>query len=81
MLNVVGFNNLEELVSSTVPKNIRLSKPLKLENPLSESEAYAKLHGMMKKNKVLKSFIGVGYYETLLPAVIQRNVSYFSFLS
>lgn len=75
MLEVVGFNNLEELIGSTVPTSIRLPKPLTLEAPLSETEALVKLKGIMSKNKVYKSFIGVGYYETALPGVILRNVS------
>ncbi len=75
MLDTVGFNSLDDLVSATVPNSIRLDHSLKLEAPLSESEALNKLKSIMSKNKVLKSFIGMGYYETLLPGVIQRNVS------
>jgi glycine dehydrogenase len=74
MLNTLGFTSLDDLVASTVPNAIKLDKRLKLDEPLSESEAYNKLKGIMGKNKVLKSFIGMGYYETLTPAVIQRNV-------
>jgi glycine dehydrogenase len=74
MLDTVGFSSLDDLVASTVPKAIKLDKHLKLDEPLSESEAYHKLKGIMSKNKVLKSFIGMGYYETLTPAVIQRNI-------
>lgn len=77
MLEVVGFNHLDDLIDSTVPTSIRLPKPLTLEEPLSETEALSKLKGIMSKNKVYKSFIGVGYYETVLPAVILRNVSQF----
>lgn len=54
---------------------IRNPKSLKLDAPLSESEALAKLKSIMSKNKVLKSFIGMGYYETLVPGVILRNAS------
>jgi hypothetical protein len=75
MLQKVGFNSLDELVSSTVPKIIRLPKNLSMDEPLSETQALAKLKGIMSKNKVLKSFIGTGYYETLTPGVILRNVS------
>ncbi len=75
MLDTVGFNSLDDLVSATVPNSIRLDQSLKLDAPLSESEALNKLKSIMSKNKVLKSFIGMGYYETLLPGVIQRNVS------
>lgn len=65
---------MEELVSSTVPNQIRLPKPLNLDEPLSETEALNKLKGIMSKNKVLKNFIGMGFYETLTPGVILRNV-------
>lgn len=75
MLEVLGFNTLDELIASTVPQSIRLQKPLALDEPLSESEALNKLKSIMSKNKVNKSFIGMGYYETLLPGVIQRNVN------
>lgn len=75
MLEKVGFNSLAELIDSTVPRSIRLNGNLSLDDPLSESEALAKLKGIMSKNKVLKSFIGAGYYETITPGVILRNVS------
>lgn len=74
MLEVVGFNSLDDLVASTVPSSIRLPEKLNLDAPLSETEALQKLKGIMGKNKVLKSFIGMGYYETQTPGVILRNV-------
>jgi len=74
MLTKLGFDSLESLVASTVPEQIRLPKKLNLDPPLSESEALAKLKKIMSKNKVLKSFIGTGYYETITPNVILRNV-------
>lgn len=74
MLQKVGFSSLEELIDSTVPKSIRLNKNLTLDAPLSESEALSKLKSIMYKNEVKKSFIGMGYYETLTPGVILRNV-------
>ena len=75
MLEAVGFNSLEELVDSAVPTNIRRPKRLQMDPPMSESEALGRMKAIMSKNKVLKSFIGVGYYETLLPHPILRNVS------
>ena len=74
MLDKVGFDSLESLIDSTVPPQIRLPKKLVLDAPLSESEALSKLKKIMSKNKVLKSFIGTGYYETITPPVILRNV-------
>jgi len=74
MLTRLGFSSLDELVGATVPKQIRLPKPLSMEKPMSESEALLTLKKMMGKNQVKKSFIGVGYYETITPPVIQRNI-------
>lgn len=74
MLDTLGFSKIEDLVQSTVPESIRLRQPLKLDNPLSETEALNKLKGIMSKNKVYKSFIGMGFYETVVPGVILRNV-------
>jgi len=74
MLERVGFTSLDDLIDSAVPASIRLHKSLSMDVPMSESEALAKLKSIMTKNKVLKSFIGMGYYETLTPSVILRNV-------
>lgn len=74
LLDKVGFPTMEDLVSSTIPSAIRMP-PLEMDEPLSESQALAKLKGIMSKNKVLKSFIGTGFYETQTPGVILRNVS------
>lgn len=74
MLQKLGFQSLDELVASTVPQSIRLTKDVELDAPKSETEALAHLKGVMSKNKVLKSFIGMGYYETITPGVILRNV-------
>ena len=74
MLDEIGFSSLDKLIDSTVPSSIRLPQKLKLNEPMSESEALNTLKKMMNKNKVLKSFIGLGYYETHTPSVILRNV-------
>lgn len=74
MLTKLGFKDMESLIDATLPPQIRLSKKLSLDAPLSETEALASLKRIMSKNKVLKSFIGAGYYETIVPGVIQRNV-------
>src|SRR5438270_1147175 len=74
MLRAVGFENLDALIDATVPKNIRLDRPLNLPEALSENEALAELRAIAKKNKVLKSFIGAGYYDCNTPPVIQRNI-------
>lgn len=74
MLKVVGFESLDALMTSTIPNDIRLQTDLALDQALSETEALQAMKTMMSKNKVLKSFIGMGYYETLTPQVITRNI-------
>src|SRR5579864_8150567 len=74
MLHAVGFDNLDALIDATVPKNIRLNRPLNLPAAKSEAEALAELRGISTKNKVAKSFIGMGYSDCVTPPVIQRNI-------
>ena len=74
MLEVIGVASLEELADKTVPENIRIREPLKLDDSCSEREALETLRGIADKNIVNKSFIGQGYYDTIVPSVIQRNV-------
>src|SRR4051812_9257097 len=74
MLSELGCENLEELIDATVPKDIRLDRPLGLAEAKSEAEALAELRSIAKKNTVTRSFIGAGYYDTITPPVIQRNI-------
>jgi len=74
MLKVVGVGSIDELIVETVPDNIRLQSPLDLDRPLSEQEYIEHIHQLASKNKVYKSFIGMGYHPSNLPAVIQRNI-------
>ncbi len=74
MLAVLGHKNLDELIDAAVPKQIRLGKNLKLPAAKSEFEALAELRRVAGENKVFRSFIGQGYYDTITPPVIQRNV-------
>ena len=78
MLKTIGFESLDELVTSTVPANIRLEEPMELGShtsaAMSETEALALLRSMADKNQVLKSLIGQGYHETHTPYVILRNM-------
>jgi len=64
MLHTCGFKTLDEMTDAAVPKHIRLTAPVDLEPAKSESEALAELKVIAAKNKVLKSLIGMGYYET-----------------
>jgi len=74
MLAVLNVDSLEQLVANTVPAAIALQKPLALAAPMTESAALAKLKAMARKNKPTRSFIGLGYYDTITPNVILRNV-------
>jgi glycine dehydrogenase len=74
MLKTVGAESLDDLVSQTVPPDILRREPLVLPKPASESEAIAELRGIAAKNRVLRTFIGRGYYGCHTPAVIQRNI-------
>jgi glycine dehydrogenase len=74
MLAQVGFKNLDELIDAAVPKNIRLGKSLNLPAALGEHAALAELKKIASQNQVCRSFIGMGYYDCITPAVIQRNV-------
>jgi glycine dehydrogenase len=75
MLAFLGFDSMEDMVAATVPPSIRLPAELDLETEgLGEQEALKKLKGIMSKNKVARSFIGQGYYETVVPEVIKRNM-------
>lgn len=74
MLSVIGVNSVEELISQTVPENIRLKSPLNLPAPKGESEYLHHLKQTASKNKIFKSYIGQGYYGVIVPGVIQRNV-------
>lgn len=74
MLDAIGFSSMESLLESTIPPQIKLDNILKLDNPMGETEAINHLQSIMKQNKVLKSFIGMGYCETKIPYVILRNV-------
>jgi glycine dehydrogenase len=74
MLDVLGISSIEELIDRTVPAAIRLNRSLQLPEALSESAALAKLKAIASKNQVFRSFIGMGYYNCLTPAVILRNI-------
>ena len=74
MLKVIGVQSLDELIDQTVPSNIQLEKPLNLPNGLTEREYYRKILKLAKKNKVFNTYIGMGWYDTITPAVILRNI-------
>jgi glycine dehydrogenase len=74
MLSVIGCASLEELVDQTVPAAIRMDKPLEIGEARGEFELLEELRGIAGQNKVYRSMIGMGYYDTITPPVIQRNI-------
>jgi len=74
MLATLGYASLADLMSTAVPSGIRLQTPLKLPAGLSEREALEKLRAIAQQNQVWRSYLGLGYANTLTPAVIQRNI-------
>ncbi|WP_108866639.1 aminomethyl-transferring glycine dehydrogenase [Aquimarina aquimarini] len=74
MLNTIKADSIEQLIYETVPDDILLQKPLNLASALSEQEYSAHIQKLSSKNKVFKTYIGLGYHEACLPAVIQRNI-------
>ncbi|MDB5171401.1 MAG: gcvP, partial [Phycisphaerales bacterium] len=74
MLALLGVDSLDELVEQTVPAAIRLKKPLNIGEPRGEFELLQELKQIASKNKVFRSFLGMGYYDTITPPVIQRNI-------
>ncbi len=74
MLAVLGYPSLDALIDATVPANIRFKRALALPPAMSEQDALAAFRGLLSPNEVWRSFIGLGYSTTHVPAVIQRNV-------
>jgi len=74
MLEKIGVSSINELVDKTIPAHIRLNRELSISRALTEEEYLHHITEMANKNKLFKSFIGLGYYETTVPSVILRNV-------
>ena len=74
MLRTIGAPSVDALIDQTIPKQIRVKKPLALPPAKTESETLAELKAIASQNQVFKSFIGAGYYDTLTPGVILRNI-------
>jgi len=74
MLEILGLSSLDELVDRTIPAQIRLKQPLRLEEPQTEHAVLTRLREMASQNKVFRSYIGMGYYDCITPPVIQRNI-------
>ena len=74
MLKTIGVNSLDELIDQTIPANIRLKEPLNLPEAMTEREFAEHIAELASKNEVFTSYIGMGWYDTICPAPIQRNV-------
>ncbi|MGB9094025.1 MAG: aminomethyl-transferring glycine dehydrogenase subunit GcvPA, partial [Gallionella sp.] len=74
MLKKIGASSVDELIAQTVPAEIRLKQPLNLPAGMSEYQYHKHLRGIAAKNKLFSTYIGLGYYNTIVPAVIQRNI-------
>jgi glycine dehydrogenase len=74
MLKTISVDSLDQLIYETIPDDIRLKKTLDLEPPMSEHKFLAHLEELSKKNKVFRTYIGLGFHESLTPSVIKRNI-------
>ena len=74
MLKEIGLPSMEELIDKTIPANIRLQAELNIPNPISEFEYLKELREVAKKNKIFINYIGQGYYDTIVPGPILRNL-------
>ena len=74
MLKTIGVKSIDELIDKTIPKQIRFEKKIKLPEGMNEFEYLNHIKAIASKNKVFKSYIGMGFYNTILPGVLQRNI-------
>ncbi len=74
MLELMGVSSLDQLIAETIPADIRLEKPLPLPAPISEYQLLQNLREISQKNQLFKSYIGLGFYDTITPSVILRNI-------
>jgi len=74
MLDTIGVSSIDQLINETFPDQIRLKKPFKLEPAMSEYQYYNHIVTLGNKNKIFKSYIGLGYHPAIVPAPIQRNI-------
>ncbi len=74
MLSFIGVDSLDELINQSIPENIRLPEPIDLPEPLTEYQFAKHIAGIAAMNRIHSSYIGQGWYDTIMPAVIQRNI-------
>ena len=74
MFKTIGVDNIDQLIFETIPDDIRLKNDLNLDAPMTEYEYLTHIQELGNKNKLFKTYIGLGYHPTIVPAVIQRNI-------
>ncbi len=74
MLKTVNAKSLDQIIDETIPSDIRLAEPLALSKAMSENEFLSHIRQLSEKNKMFKTYIGLGYHETITPSVITRNI-------
>jgi len=74
MLSVIGFKSLDEFMAEVVPDTIKNNRDLSVGAPMTEAAALSSLQDIARKNKMLRSHIGMGYYDTITPPTILRNI-------
>eukprot|EP00095_Tigriopus_kingsejongensis_P003949 maker-scaffold1077_size64101-snap-gene-0.0 protein:Tk03949 transcript:maker-scaffold1077_size64101-snap-gene-0.0-mRNA-1 annotation:"glycine dehydrogenase" len=74
MLDAIGVDSMEQLIFETIPDDIRLKNDLNLDVAMSEFEYSSHINNLSKLNSIYKTYIGLGYHPTILPAVVQRNI-------
>ncbi|MFA5834823.1 MAG: aminomethyl-transferring glycine dehydrogenase [Bacteroidota bacterium] len=74
MLKTIGVSSVDELIEQTVPAHIRLESPMKINKAMTENETINYIRMIASRNKVFRSFIGAGYYGTIVPPIVQRNI-------
>ncbi len=74
MLELLGYDSLDAMIDATVPSGIRMRRPLQIHGAMSESEALANMRAIATKNRIFRSYIGLGYHDCVTPPVVQRNV-------
>ena len=74
ILDSLGLKNIDELINKTIPKDILINEDLNIGEPMSEARYLEHIQNLGRKNKTYRSYIGLGYYNNILPGVIQRNI-------
>ena len=74
ILQQIGFDSVDSLIDRTIPDSIKLNEQMSLDEPKTETEFLKSFKSLVGRNKNFRSFIGMGYYDTITPSVIKRNI-------